>query len=268
MRNALPRLAGTLVAGVLLALVATAAPASARIADGWEGCGVTAVPENATYVFYASITVTGTPCAEAQGVATHWYADQLAGTIPDEVFESMPFDDGGPFMFGAPYALDGYHCRYRKILSDVKEVWCVADDGRKLGWAAHRGLAGTPEDPHYPTQGPEELDPLPTLAASEANRLLRTALGRNFGGAFKYGDAVKLRCKVKTRTDSRCRPSWYIGDSAYSGSARIWYSGKGDDAQWNYSWTIRRVDTYCTYVNRKHSKRWLTRHCVKVFRVK
>lgn len=80
-----------------------------------------------------------------------------------------------------------------------------------------------------------------TLGEGEAYRYARWALDREFTPPFSEAYSQRLRCLRMTQRRFRCSVAWVVGDSAYSGRARIWVTG----GWWNYGWTIKRVNEYC-----------------------
>jgi hypothetical protein len=103
---------------------------------------------------------------------------------------------------------------------------------------------------------------IPMLTVAKAKSHLREALSQRFGGSYRaaYGKRIS-DCSRRSRTRIRCRPSWVVGDLVFYGTASIWLTrDEAGYVDWNYGWTIRRLDEYCAEVT--HSK-----NCVKTYRV-
>ncbi len=98
--------------------------------------------------------------------------------------------------------------------------------------------------------------PLPSLGTDNALRSLRAILRRRFGTEFIYGISRKATCaRILARNVRRCRFGWAIGDSIFSGKARVRLDVK------EVSWVrgvVVRLNEYCLVV--QHRPR---RTCIK-----
>lgn len=110
---------------------------------------------------------------------------------------------------------------------------------------------------------PVAAQALPTLTASSARYFSKVALKRNFGSAF-YAPTFKAKdCVRRSRVRVRCAVGWFAGDVSFYGHSVIWLTDEADGVNWNYAYTITRLDTYCSDVR----KRPLS-ECSKTYRVK
>jgi hypothetical protein len=77
------------------------------------------------------------------------------------------------------------------------------------------------------------------------------ALRRRFKGEFYLGGFRSTCARRISRTRARCSVAWFQGDWVFSGHTEIWYSRRAQGVEWNYSYTIREVDTYCYQVQHR-----------------
>ena len=120
-----------------------------------------------------------------------------------------------------------------------------------LSWCLSLGLAST-------------AVALPTLTAKEARFYSKVALRRNFSGMFYAGSFRASNCSRRSRVRVRCQVGWFQGDYSFSGSAVIWLTpGRDGTTDWNYAYTVLRLDTYCFQVLKKSEP-----SCTKTYRVR
>jgi hypothetical protein len=95
---------------------------------------------------------------------------------------------------------------------------------------------------------------LSKLTRSDARYYMTVALDRRFR-SYGSGYAYRLKCvKRYTRNRIRClKIQWVVGDIEYKGTGMIWLTHRG--RIWNYSYRIRRRDTYCLWTGGTHCSR-------------
>lgn len=84
------------------------------------------------------------------------------------------------------------------------------------------------------------------LRPGYAASLMREALSRHRGLAFIVSYDRKVRCNRRLAVDRlRCRMSWIVGDSYFRGVGSIWITYPPSGPYWNYSFRIKRRNAYC-----------------------
>ncbi|HEU5063538.1 MAG TPA: hypothetical protein VFT79_10375 [Solirubrobacterales bacterium] len=84
------------------------------------------------------------------------------------------------------------------------------------------------------------------LGATEATRLMRSALARKPALAFSDGYARRVKCNKRLAADRmRCTMSWNFGDLSFDGKGVIWFTYRGGETYWNYAYRIRKRNHYC-----------------------
>lgn len=94
------------------------------------------------------------------------------------------------------------------------------------------------------------------LGTSYAASLMREALGRRDGLAFIAGYNRDVRCNKRLARDRvRCRMSWIVGDSYFSGVGSIWITYPSSGPYWNFSYRIKSRNAYCESTGGSRCKR-------------
>jgi len=118
--------------------------------------------------------------------------------------------------------------------------------------------------------------PGPELTRGQARYYSEVALLRYFKGGFDAGGSrpcsdcqfehqFNPNCtKRLSRVRIRCAVGWYLGDWAFSGHTTIWLTpASGGGIEWNYAFSINRLDTYCSEVEHRPES-----VCTKQYRVR
>jgi hypothetical protein len=109
------------------------------------------------------------------------------------------------------------------------------------------------------------------LGLSATQRHVRTALGRRFAGAYRYGSFKQIgQCGRLSRIRIKCsRVSWASGDIGYRGSVTIWYDNDDNgDVSWNYALKIKRTNYYCVVRKRAGDRAYVGKRCTKTYQVR
>jgi hypothetical protein len=140
----------------------------------------------------------------------------------------------------------------------ITDTVSVADKPFKLclylNWQTQQSLLAqstyAPKSTKPASTKPAKTKPhVPTVTRGAAQRYLAIALNRRFSNSWSNRAGGRIQCHRLTRVRMKCTAQWAIGDSSYSGTARIWYSlNARGQAMWNYSYRIVGLDEYCAYV--------------------
>lgn len=106
---------------------------------------------------------------------------------------------------------------------------------------------------------------LPPLVPAEVVTDVHTALGREFRASYRArsrGAEAIHHCRYASRTRAVCGVAWRYGKYDYRGPVTIWLTKGGGPVEWNYSFTIRRLDHDCLQGGRARSG------CTKTFVVR
>lgn len=62
----------------------------------------------------------------------------------------------------------------------------------------------------------------------------------------------RVNCSHRNNRISRnCKLGWFVGDVAFYGYGKIWFTWRGGRAFWNYAYNLTAENTYCSEVEHR-----------------
>lgn len=101
------------------------------------------------------------------------------------------------------------------------------------------------------------------VSHEEARTQLRKAFQRDFGRAFREGDARRIAgCTRRSRSRVACeRIAWMHGDRRFTGRGQVWFTPSGGQVFRSEAYIITRYDTTCV-------DRTPENDCTRIFRAR
>ena len=108
--------------------------------------------------------------------------------------------------------------------------------------------------PSAPPPPPPRAPTLPTMTGGDAKHYISQELTNRFGNVFRHRRRYAVSCSRDSRTQFRCRTSWYQGPYYYSGIVVVFYGIQNQTVYWFWRLGINRVSSSC-------NSAWPRRHC-------